>query len=281
MPWYLTLSGAEGRDIQLIIDAGLIALTEVNSIAEEDQWKIAAVETKNSAILTLQEKFIGLRIKETDFGSLIHGDGQFRWPGPEDVRLCRARIVNLDLNTKLKANRNNGQIVFPILEWIKKLCQLHARPPQTDWTLCLTLHGEIQWPDEVNHWTKVFLLENFNREPIFANHCKDFLGDQLFDLVNQEGLVNFANLADEDRQKFIMVIVPKIIAKLVHNEGWRVKTEKNLRYGGGQHAPMVTWIVKLSWDENASAMPDAVYRSALCEIFSGLGMVTDDGNLIK
>ena len=80
VPWYLTLSGAEGRDIQLVIDEGLLSLTEVNSIAEKDQGKIVAVEQNNLAIATLQRKFIGLRIKEVPFHSLIRGEELFKWP---------------------------------------------------------------------------------------------------------------------------------------------------------------------------------------------------------
>ena len=279
-PWYLTLPGAEGRDIQLIIDAGLISLTEVNSIAEKDQWKIVAVEQNNRAVLSLQKKFIGLKIEEANFASLIRGEGQFAWPDGVHAKVCRAHIINLDLNTPLKATQADGRVTFPTLEWIKKLCQIHAKPPCTDWTLCLTLHGDILWPDSVNLWTRDFLLENFNRERAFADNCKDFLGEQLFDKIVQEKTINFANLGGEDLQKFIMVMVPKLITRLVHNEGWRVLTEKNLRYGGGKHAPMLTWIVRFVWDEGGTATPDALYKYALCQILSGVGLVKDDGSLV-
>ena len=278
-PWYLTLSGAEGRDIQVIIEEGLISLTEVNSIAEEDQYKIIAVERNNRAIAKLQRKFIGLRIKEVDFRNLIRGEGQFSWPLGEDIKVCRARVVNLDLNSPLKAQRTERKVVFPVLEWIRKLCQIHAHPPQTDWTLCLTLHGEIVWPEDVNQWTKDFLSENLRREALFERSCKDFFGEKLFNLATRDIDTNFLDLDWEEQQKFIMVLVPKIISRLVHNEGWRVQTERNLRYGGKDRAPMVTWIVKFTWDENAAATPDALYRTALHNIFAGTGVVTDAGNI--
>ena len=56
VPWYLTLSGAEGRDIKLLIDEGLISLTEVGSIVEKDQHKVVAVENNNESVLQLQKK---------------------------------------------------------------------------------------------------------------------------------------------------------------------------------------------------------------------------------
>ena len=158
VPWYLTLSGAEGRDIKLLIDEGLISLTEVGSIDEKDRHKVVAVENNNAAILQLQKKFVGLRIKEAPFQSLIRGDGIFSWPEGKDEKYCRAHIVNLDLNNPLKGIPDNGSVKFPILAWIRKLCEIHAKSPRNDWTLCLTLHGEVVWPKEVNWWMKQFLV---------------------------------------------------------------------------------------------------------------------------
>jgi hypothetical protein len=142
------------------------------------------------------------------------------------------------------------------------------------------LNGDVHWPDTVHGWIKNFLVENFNRDTVFANRCKGFWGEQLFNKIRQEDVINFADLTSEELQNFIMVIVPKLIARFVHNDGWRVQTEKNLRYGGGEHAPMITWIVRFTWDAGATATPDALYRYALFNIFSGVGLVTDDGDLI-
>jgi hypothetical protein len=283
VPWYLTLSGGEGFDIELIISEGLISLTEVNSIVEKDQRKIVAVERNNRAVVNLQRKFIGLWIKQVDFGNLIRGERQFRWPEGEDIKVCRARVVNLDINSPLRARRDDGQIVFPVLEWIRKLCQIHARPPSTDWTLCLTLHGELMWPEGVNQYTRDFLSENLQREPLFAESCREFFGENLFDLVTRDDSPDFTGWDRADQQKLIMVMVPKIISRLVHNDGWRVQTEYNLRYGEMEEdqAPMVAWIIEFTWDENATATPDTLYRAALCDILSGAGEVTVNGEILK
>lgn len=278
-PWYLTLSGAEGYDIQLIIDNGLISLTEIDSISESDQNKIVAIERSNRAIAELQSKFVGLKIKEVDFRDLIRGEGQFSWPQGTDRQLCRAHVVNLDLNAPLVARQDQGRIVFPVLEWVRKLCQIHASSPHTDWTLCLTLHGEVVWPQDVDRYTREFLFENFRREPVFAQSCRAFLGDALVQLLMQNTAVSFMEWDRDDQQKFIMVMVPKLVARLVHIEGWQVKTERNLRYGGGSCAPMVAWIVRFTWDSSASATPDAVYRDALRNILSGAGLVNANGEI--
>lgn len=277
-PLYLTLPGAGGRDIQLLIDEGLITLTEVNSIVEEDQGKVVAVENNNQAIAALQRKFIGLRIKEVPFQNLIRGEEQFRWPEGEDEVVCRAKVINLDLNSPLRAQPRGGDVVFPVLAWIRKLCQIHAKQPRIDWTLCLTLHGV--WPENINRYMRDFLCENLDREALFAEGCREFLGEELFQLTTRDDGPDFTNLDRNDQQKLIMVMVPKIIARLVHNEGWRVRTERNLRYGGGERAPMVAWIVKFTWGDDMIATPDTIYREALRDILSGSGVVTEDGEIV-
>lgn len=277
-PWYLTLPGAEGLDIQLMIDEGLIELTEVGSIAEKDQDRIVAVERSSKAVAALQKRFIGLRIRDVPFQNLVCGEQVFSWPGRDDEILCRARVVNLDLNDPLKARYDNQEIQFPVLAWIRKLCPIHAKPPRTDWTLCLTVNGEVDWPEEASRYTRDFLNENLGREPVFAESCQGFFGDRLYDLMTDDEPPDFDDLDWVEQQKVLMVIVPKLIARFVHDQGWRVDTEYNLRYGGGgDQAPMVTWIVKFTWDGDAAATPDTLYRQALREILDGAGMVTDEG----
>ena len=280
-PLYLTLPGAEGLDIQLLIENKLISLTEVRSIAEADQGKIVAVESNNQAVLSLQKKFVGLKIKEVDFRSFIHSEGIFSWPEGEDERYCRARVVNLDLNSPLKAEIVEQKIVFPVLEWIGKLCHIHAKPPRLNWTLCLTLHGEVTWSKDVDQFTQKFLRDNLGREPDFDERCRNFFGADLYTKATGAECLHFDQLPREDQQKVIMVLVPKLIAGHVHNAGWRVKTEVNLRYGGGEHAPMVTWIFKFEWEQSAQAEPNDTYREALREIFTGEGAVTNKGEIVK
>ncbi|MBN1188220.1 MAG: hypothetical protein JXA46_00555 [Dehalococcoidales bacterium] len=278
VPWYLTLSGAEGRDIQLIIDQGLIQLTEVNSISDVHQGKIVAVERNNQAILQLQKRFIGLRIKEVNFSELIRNDSNFTWPQGEDIKCCCAHIINLDLNTSLMARQENERIIFPVVEWIKKLCTIRT-PKFKKWVLCLTLHAQIDWSDEISEYMSSFLSENIGREPVFANYCKRLFGEELYSYLSQGVQTDFKQFNRTDQQKLIMVIVPKMISRLVHNDGWQVHTQNNLCYGSEGHAPMATWIFEFTWNEKFSATPDAIYRSALRDIFSAIGTITQQGEI--
>src|SRR4051812_11420940 len=61
-PLYLTLSGAEARDVRAVIHAGVVDLTETGAIAREDAHKIVAVERSPSAVLALNREFRGLKI---------------------------------------------------------------------------------------------------------------------------------------------------------------------------------------------------------------------------
>ncbi len=174
---------------------------------------------------------------------------------------------------------DNGEVFFPVLSWIRKLCQLHSRPPRYDWTLCLTLHGAVVWPEEVNEWTKSFFAENLRREPNFAKNCEEFLGEELVTQVTGCSPINFSTLDRTGQQKIIMVMVPKMIAKLVHNEGWNVSTEAKPSLWSRRIRPDGDLDSKVHLESEGSSKPDALYRAALKDIFSSAGVVTDRGKI--
>jgi hypothetical protein len=265
----------------MMIQSGLIIQTEVGSIAEDDVDKVVAVEQDNSAIASLNRILPGLRIKEVQFRNLVRSEGPFSWPEGEDIRFCRALVVNLDLNQPLSAQLEGQDIIFPVLAWVKKICMLHGRHPRKDWTLCLTLHGEISWPERVNQWINSFLRENINREPEFATGCQRLLGPDLYSLATQLDAPDYSQVCRTEQQALIMVFVPKLLAHLVHNDGWRTETRWNLRYGESGEAPMVTWVIRFVWDEHGTSTPDALYRAALRGIFEKTGHINQNGDIIE
>lgn len=276
VPLYLTLAGASGLDIQYMIDEGIVKLTEVGAIAEKDRSKVIAVERDSKAVLDLQKKFPGLHIEEVDFKDVLSGEDLFLWPDPDREKICRALIVNLDLNCSL--NDKEGKPVFPVLEWIKKLSLLHKKTPQNNWTLCLTLNALTNWSNKSYKWAKDFLKGNFERDLVFKSNCKDFFGEQLFDLLSDNQKLLFKDLDKLEQQKLLMVIVPKLIVQYVQNDGWEVTTEYNLCYGAttSGRAPMATWVIKFAY-KGASKTPDSLYRTALVNILPGAGTVTQEG----
>jgi hypothetical protein len=276
-PLYLTLSGAEGKDIQLLVDAGILPQTATGAIPAESKHRVIAVESNSQAVLRLNKLFPGLKIFEHPFQALVRSASATRWPDGQDERYCRARVVNLDLNQPLNAENDGEELKFPILQWIQKLSQIHATE-HLDWSLCLTLHGEVLWPPNTSEAVQRFLKENFQREPIFQAQCQDFFGDELFEATSSDQVCDFAQLERTDQQKILMAFVPKKIAQMVHVHGWSVQTSRNLHYGGsGGRAPMVTWIVNFVWEPRVFQTPEAVYKESLQHILSGAGSIAENG----
>lgn len=280
VPLYLTLSGADGGDIEVMENRGIIRRTQVNSLRVDDQEKIIAVENNSLAVLALQKKFPGLKILESPVENLLRSTNLITWPDGVDRDYCRAVVVNLDLNQPLKVEEVQGQITFPVLALVRKLCQLHAIAPRVDWCLCLTLHGEITWSEKATASVQAFLAENFKREQAFADACEQLLGTRLFDLIAAGSVTDMAALRRPEQQSILMVVVPKKIAQMVHDQGWLVKTTKNLRYGGvSGRAPMVSWIINFEWDGRASITPDLVYRESLRDVLTHAHQILADGSI--
>lgn len=281
VPLYLTLCGAEARDIKLLAERGLIKLTETGGIATESQNRIIAIERSNPSALVAQRQHPGMKIIVQDFKSFIAGDTLIRYPLGEHEKYCCARIINLDFQESLAAIDEGGSIGFPVLTWIRKLSQIHAeKKPQEEWCLCLTLNSSLGWSQAVTEAMQRFLADNFQRSPAFADSCKALLSHELYNKILDATLLDMSALSQEEQQKFLMIFVPKKIAQLVHAQHWRVNTSWNLRYGGiGGHAAMVTWVFTFLWDVRASSRPDEVYKDSLKQVLTSAGRIAESGKV--
>ena len=271
-PLYLTLPGALGHDIQMLIDRGLFVLTEVASFREEDQGRIVAIESNNAAVIELQRRYPGLKIYEHPLLNLVQGQGPFAWPDGENAVFCRARVVNLDLNSPLMGTWGAAP-KFPVLSAIAKLSQLHARDPALDWTLCLTLHGEVEVDQDTDERLKDFVKDNMTRDAFFACQLNRFLGKDLTDQLFVHRTCMIQEMDREQIQRTLMVLIPKLIAHLLHSEGWEIETTKNLRYGDEPTAPIVTWIMRFR--RTSRAQPNQIYSQAINSIFDSYGKIVD------
>jgi hypothetical protein len=278
---YVMLPGAEGREIDLLVEHNLIELTEIGSIAQESMTRIAAVESSPLAVGVLQRKFPGLKIYQTNFAALVRGHGLLSYPQGDERNCCRARVINLDLNETL-AVRDDGSAAFPILIWIQKLGEMHAAYPRLDWCLYLTLHGEVHWTKQLSETVRIYLQENFGRAELFSRYARTLLGAELHEQIfSGAGELDVAALPREQQQKILMAFVPKKIADLVRTQHWRLETESNLRYGQPGHAPMVTWIIHFKHDLRAAGIPDAVYVESLNGVLAVAGRIELDGSVIQ
>jgi hypothetical protein len=279
-PLYLTLSGSEARDVQLLIERGVIRQTEVGSIAPEDQGLVVAIESSPAAVFALQSRLPGLKIIEQPLANLLRSESPFAWPSGDDRKYCRALVVNLDLNMPVLFEEVDGQRICRLFKWVKKLCVLHDSP-RIEWSLLLTLHGEAVWDAlDTNHVVD-FLRENFAEEPSFAAMARLLLGGLVYDQIAGSSLPPARDLPAAMQQKVLMLYVPKRIAQLGLEAGWRVETVHNLRYGGiGSRAPMVTWIFDFKADPRVAAMPQQIYRQNLRAILKAAGEISSDCTLV-
>jgi hypothetical protein len=278
IPLYLTLPGREGLDIEMLSEAGIVERTEVNGIAKDDQWKVIAVESSTEAVINLQTRFPGLKILSHAVDDLLRGASPIRWPTGEHERYCRARVVNLDLNRQLRGEATGGSVTFPVLGVIKKIAQLHAMPDPIDWWLLLTLHGDLDWSQEIARDVQEFLSENCDREPVFGQSVTRILGNHLAGRILGRSRVNFRDLKTEEKQLVLNLFVPKKISALVQDQLWRIDTEWNLRYGGLSQAPMVSWVMSFKRGHRASGRPDALYRENLRDVARKVAKIEEDGS---
>jgi hypothetical protein len=278
VPFYLTLPGAAGLDLKLLIEEGLIESTESGAIAEADNMRVIAVEKDSMAVLELQLNFLGLKIIENDFYNGLHGFSQIAFPSGRDRATFTAGVINLDLNDPIVYK--NG--LFPVIEAVVKIASLQAAAtPRHDWTLLLTAQGEISWPQEVQEAAQRFLDEQCRLCPEFDTGCKRLFGDPLYGQVRNEEPFEMTSCQTVEQQMLLMAFIPAKLASRVYNTGWRVDTVRILHYGGELGAaPMVTWILDFCWDHRASSTPNEVLMAALRRALDGVGYVTAEGDLV-
>jgi hypothetical protein len=279
-PLYLTLAGARGLDIERLIEEGLVSREENQAIAEQDQWKVVAVESNNSARLELKERFTGLRIVGENLKGMLHSTGPFTWPQGEKARYCRARVVNLDFNSSLSIERDaQGHYVLPTIQIITKIAELHLKAPALDWMLCLTCAAKINWPKAACEQVQAVLRENFKAEERFANDSRTVLGDTLYERLLADETVDMATLSESEQQALLMVFVPKRIVADTYHRGWKITTAQNLRYGGNRSGRMVTWLMHFTQDHRGQTQPRTLYSESLDLALAKTGSVGSDGQL--
>ena len=279
VPLYLTMPGAAGKDIALLVENGILELEENEAVKDPEEIRIVAIESSPLASVTLNRRFPGIKILATDLRSILKAENMLNFPETPIRPLFRARIVNLDLDAPLVAEVKNGLLHFPVLALVHKLAHLHADPP-VDWTLCLTLHSDVIWKGASASRACDFLLANFERDAEFAAQARETLGQELYDAVVQRQVKALKEQEADALQRVLMVLVPKRIAFDAHRLGWSVDTVENLRYGGsGERAPMVTWMLRFEWDERASTDADSIYGDALQRILARCGHITAAGAL--
>ena len=281
-PLYLTLAGAEGRDVKALIDAGLVRVSEIGAILDEDADKVVAIENDEDAYLQLKNTIEGLDARKDRIENLLRNDSPFNWPQGEEREIFRARVVNFDFDGSLVVEVRHGQLAFPQLGWVAKVAEIHGHPPALDWCLMLTFQGQIQWPAEVEEAVKKLLADNFQRTEEFSTRVEKLLGLEAVAAIGEcsDELV-FSDLEGEIQQCILMTLVPKKIIEMISGSGWSVDTHYNVRYGGqDERAPMVSFVFDFRWDQRGTTEPDVVYRECLLGAVAKPVRIDPEGTIV-
>ncbi|GAP12787.1 hypothetical protein LARV_00523 [Longilinea arvoryzae] len=277
-PLYLTLPGRLGGEINLLIEHGIVRRTETGAIHSEDSHKIVALESSKAAQIELLRRYPGMNVLQMPIQSLIKGDGQRNFPENKDeIIYCKAKIINLDLNEPIKVGETVNEIAIPVIEWIKKFSLLH-REDRIDWSLCLTLHGEIFWNNIVNAQVIKLLIDNCNYDATFKELLIIHLGEKIA-VSLFSGQIDFTNITQREMQKVLMVLIPKLLVQYASNNGWIISTVHNYSYTGGGGAPMVTWVFNFHINPDAAAQVLTEYHNGIRNIFQQVGFINEDGEV--
>lgn len=281
-PIYLTLPGTEGKDIDLLINEGVIATTETGAIAAEDIGKVVAVESNSEAVLSLQRKYPGLRIHNNTLESLMNGGGPYAWPNKNISRDMRAKVVNIDLDKSLRAECGE-EVSFPLIKIIKKISQLHRERPNAEpaepWSLCVTVNSTIEWPEPAVRFFFRFLANNCSEHQTFKESAAATLGDNLVNrIIAEYQSLTFNHIDPDDRAKLLCIFLPKLIMCEINDHHWEAIDCSTLSYGGNEgHAAMTT--ITIAFRVSNAPIPSQRYASNICNIFPGLGRVLDNGTI--
>ena len=233
-PLYLTLCGAKALDIKLLEQHGIIQFTESGAMATGYEDKVVAIERSLQAVLEVNRTLSGINIVQQDFKSFIAGNSLLTYPAKKAINYCLAKIINLDFDGSLDSSVTGNSIEFPVLTWVYKVAQIHATHKPDEEMVSFPDFSIVQsiGLPPVSQDVQDFLSANFATSPEFREMCRTLLGEALYSQIIGQVAVDFRILNSEDRQKLLMVFVPKKISQLVHVQGWQVKTLWNLRYGG-------------------------------------------------
>jgi hypothetical protein len=284
-PLYLTLPGALGKDIEMLVDAAVLTRTETGAISEPDRHKVVAIESNSDAIYSLQQRFPGLAIREQNLMEIIGGSSSYSWPNQERRADFCARVVNLDLDRSLQALVNGQDISFPLIKAIKKISQLHHEPQagqKLPWSLCVTVNGSMNWQPEVFGYLVAFLASNCTHHPDFSEKLSAILGgDLVATMIRDRADVPKESFSAEQLQILACIFLAKQIVESTNEHAWQLAQSECLIYGGeAGHAPMVTLILTLEAAEPELGRPARRYDFNLSKLLPSLGKVDMRGNVV-
>ena len=269
VPAYLTLPGIEGRDIEMLIEHGVIGVTEAGGIAEADHRLLVAYESRLPTVARIKQKFANLDVQSQTIQDALRGPALDNYPDRNTKKRLRALVVNLDLNSSWKPD-HAGEV--DVLAMVEKLGRIHGPAPDRDpvpWCLALTLHAQLDGEGAGLARHTTFLQEQAAHHSALKDLMAAVKGDWLTEPLDMAGL------RGARAQTLLILILSTKLAGLV-DQGWELVATHVAAYGHDVQgrAPMVTFVISLKHDHDVKASPVAARARFYCTL--GAAMVAID-----
>jgi len=281
---YLTLPGALGLDVKLLIDRGLLPTTEAGQIDTSTPLIVVAFESSSLAVADLRATYPGLKVREQNLLDLIAGEAPDTFStSPEHKQFARAAVVNLDFTKPWSASALG---VSNFVTVVNKFAAVHepktkakAAIPAVNWTLCLTLNARIIGSAEARLAELDFIADQVANVPLLKNIVDSDLAQDVDSIRRNPEILDLPD--SHLTQRILSLLIPLRIIHTAVPRGWLVRTIHAARYGGGEAACMVSFIFDFEFSKKAISQPTAAIKDCHDKLAHSFESVEDDGTVAK
>lgn len=271
---YLTLPGGDGRDIQALIDAGVIAVTEAGVITDVDTKLLVAYEANTRTAAQVKRTFPNLDVQPRSIEAELGGTALDNYPDSKTKKRLRALVVNLDYNCSWKPD-GSGEV--STLATVEKLAKIHGPAPQrqaVNWCLALTLHAQLDGAQAGLTLHLRYLREQAEHHPAL----KALIEAGAPWIMDPKGTLKA--LSAVEVQIFLMLLVPTKLANLTE-QGWELVADHIAAYGHdvAHRAPMVTFVISLAHDPHVTGSPLAARARFYGSLDASIASIDVDGTV--
>jgi hypothetical protein len=272
-PLYVTLPGSDGHDIEMLIAEGLLPVLENDAIDDKAAGLVVAVEKDVRAAGALRARFPGLKVVPRDITTELRIQRPISDLSREVKQYGRGLVINLDFTAPLTVSDDEK---YPLLELVGRLGDLHRYPTVQDWTLLLTLNAGTQvWPVAacIRH---ARTLQEMIRDSSALESWWQKYGRELSPVVAGTELYRVWTV--EQQQYLVLALVPLLLLGRLTATHWNPTVRWAAAYGerDRHQAPMVTWIIDVTYDPQACAEPIGQRREFVEPLSRVVGKL--DGN---
>lgn len=267
-PLYVTLSGPEGKDIELLIKNNIIKITENGAINSDDQWKVVAIEKNGPKATELRNKFPGLKVKDSSVFDLLNDNCNAN-EKLNNSFLWGASVINLDYNSRLEGIIENDRCSFDVIITLKKISEFQLSFESKYWCVLLTLNANLVLDDIF--WNEIIKTLKNNRY-FNSEFCNEVDKSEYFKNIDDIYYSSVSKIKDCDKlqQKFVLNLVPNLFSQKIKEHCWEFSVIKAFSYGNNTsgRSRMASWILCLKQKSEDGLQKDLNFENQLSNIIN-------------